>query len=102
MTERSTIVRKPFASSWCCSALRSEHVGRLLHAKLRRRAGHVPRWRRFDMLIRAEFIREADDPRIASYANVRDRDLAGRDDAFIIEGEVVVRMLLAPTSRFRP
>ncbi len=54
------------------------------------------------MFAGAVLIEEVDDPRIASYANVRDRDLAGRDDAFIVEGEVVVRMLLAASSRFRP
>jgi tRNA G18 (ribose-2'-O)-methylase SpoU len=43
-----------------------------------------------------------DDPRVAEFANIRDRDLAGRASAFIVEGEVVVRMLLSPTSLYRP
>ncbi len=37
---------------------------------------------------------DPDDPRIAVYRNVRDRDLAGRGDGFIAEGEVVIRHLL--------
>lgn len=35
-----------------------------------------------------------DDPRVAAYADVRDRDLRGREDAFIVESENVVRVLL--------
>jgi tRNA G18 (ribose-2'-O)-methylase SpoU len=54
------------------------------------------------MPTKAALIEDVDDPRIASYANVRDRDLAGREGTFIVEGEVVVRMLLARSSRFRP
>ena len=34
------------------------------------------------------------DPRVAAYADVRDRDLRGREDAFIVESENVVRVLL--------
>ncbi|MCX5571403.1 TrmH family RNA methyltransferase [Kaistia nematophila] len=34
------------------------------------------------------------DPRIAAYCHVRERDLVGRDDHFIAEGEVVLRTLL--------
>jgi tRNA G18 (ribose-2'-O)-methylase SpoU len=40
------------------------------------------------------FIDDADDPRIAPYCSVRERDLVGRDGLFIAEGEVVLRTLL--------
>lgn len=43
----------------------------------------------------------ADDPRIAGYRNIRDRDLARRDGLFIAEGKVVVRVLLE-AGRFEP
>lgn len=46
-------------------------------------------------------IDDPDDPRIAEYLSVRDRDLAGRGDRFIAEGDVVVRALLSPSSRFQ-
>jgi tRNA G18 (ribose-2'-O)-methylase SpoU len=36
-----------------------------------------------------------DDPRIAAYRNVRERDLVGREHLFIAEGEVVLRHLIA-------
>lgn len=39
-------------------------------------------------------IERADDPRIAAYRDVRDRDLRGREDAFVAEGDVVVRVLI--------
>lgn len=42
------------------------------------------------------------DPRIAVYAQVRERDLVGRMGGFIAEGEVVLRVLLGPSSRFQP
>ena len=42
-----------------------------------------------------------DDGRIAAYRGVRERDLTGRGDRFIAEGEVVVRLLLGPSSRAR-
>ena len=38
-------------------------------------------------------IEDPDDPRIAAYRNVRERDLVGRDGRFIAEGEVVLRVL---------
>jgi tRNA G18 (ribose-2'-O)-methylase SpoU len=41
------------------------------------------------------------DPRVAPYLHVRDRDLVGRGDGFIAEGEVVVRVLLSDASRCR-
>ena len=46
-------------------------------------------------------IEDADDPRIAGYRNIRDRDLARRDGLFIAEGKVVVRVLLE-AGRFEP
>jgi tRNA G18 (ribose-2'-O)-methylase SpoU len=42
------------------------------------------------------------DPRIAAYRAVRERDLVGRGDGFIAEGEVVLRVLLAPDARAKP
>ncbi|HEX3405638.1 MAG TPA: RNA methyltransferase, partial [Caulobacteraceae bacterium] len=41
------------------------------------------------------------DPRIAPYAAVRERDLVGRRDGFIAEGEVVLRVLLGAGARAR-
>ncbi|HEY1427020.1 MAG TPA: RNA methyltransferase [Caulobacteraceae bacterium] len=42
------------------------------------------------------------DPRIAPYVAVRERDLVGRGDGFIAEGEVVLRALLRAGARARP
>jgi tRNA G18 (ribose-2'-O)-methylase SpoU len=39
-------------------------------------------------------IDDPQDPRIASYRDVRERDLVGRDGMFIAEGEIVLRVLL--------
>ncbi len=39
-------------------------------------------------------IDDADDPRIAAYRDIRERDLVGRRGAFIAEGEVVLAMLV--------
>ena len=39
-------------------------------------------------------IERADDPRIAAYVGVRERDLIGRDGVFVAEGDVVVRVLI--------
>jgi tRNA G18 (ribose-2'-O)-methylase SpoU len=39
----------------------------------------------------AALIEDADDPRIAAYREVRERDLVGRGGGFIAEGEVVLR-----------
>lgn len=47
-------------------------------------------------------IEDPDDPRIASYRDVRERDLAGRKGLFMAEGEVVVRVLASTRSRFAP
>jgi tRNA G18 (ribose-2'-O)-methylase SpoU len=43
-----------------------------------------------DRLVR---IWDADDPRIAAYRNIRERDLAGRDGRFVAEGRVVLNVL---------
>jgi tRNA G18 (ribose-2'-O)-methylase SpoU len=39
-------------------------------------------------------IEHADDPRIATYLNIRDRELVGKANCFIAEGSVVLRKLL--------
>lgn len=44
---------------------------------------------------------DPDDPRAAPYRHVRERDLVGRDGAFIAEGEVVLGRLIA-SPRHRP
>ena len=44
-------------------------------------------------------ITDPDDPRIEAYRAVRERDLAGRENRFVAEGEVVLRVLLRQ-SRF--
>lgn len=46
-------------------------------------------------------IADPDDPRIAPYRAVRERDVAGRGERFIAEGEVVLRLLLSKRSRHR-
>lgn len=46
-------------------------------------------------------IGSADDPRIAGYRNIRDRDLAREDGLFIAEGKVVLRVLFE-SGRFEP
>lgn len=43
-----------------------------------------------------------DDPRVAAYSEIRERDLAGREGLFVAEGEVVLRTLLSGRSRFGP
>jgi tRNA G18 (ribose-2'-O)-methylase SpoU len=50
-------------------------------------------------LMPAIFINDPDDPRVAAYRNIRERDLTGREGLFIAEGEVVVRTLASPVSR---
>lgn len=45
-------------------------------------------------------ISSSDDPRIAPYCSVRERDLTGRQGRFIAEGEVVLNVMLA--SNYRP
>jgi tRNA G18 (ribose-2'-O)-methylase SpoU len=44
-------------------------------------------------------ITDPEDPRIAAYRDVRERDLLRRDGLFVVEGEVVLRVLLS-RSRF--
>lgn len=44
-------------------------------------------------------IHDRDDPRVAAYRDVRERDLVGRHGAFIAEGEVVLRLLAADGAR---
>lgn len=45
-------------------------------------------------------VTDAQDPRISAYANIRERDLVGRQDRFIAEGKVVLD-LVAASSRFQ-
>lgn len=40
-------------------------------------------------------IADADDPRIAAFRSIRERDLVGREGRFVAEGTVVLRMLAA-------
>ncbi len=42
-------------------------------------------------------IDDPDDPRIAAYRDIRERDLVGRDGRFVAEGRVVLAMLVAAT-----
>ena len=49
-------------------------------------------------------ISDSDDPRIAAFRSIRERDLVGREGRFVAEGTVVLRMLAAAhagTSGFR-
>ncbi|HEY0104225.1 MAG TPA: RNA methyltransferase [Brevundimonas sp.] len=47
-------------------------------------------------------IADPDDPRIAGFRNIRERDLTGRDGLFVAEGEVVLNVLLSGQSLCRP
>lgn len=49
--------------------------------------------------IRTETIVDPDDPRIAAYRDIKERDLAGRTGRFVAEGKVVLNVLLE--SRFK-
>ena len=49
-----------------------------------------------------QFVQDADDPRVAGYRDIRERDLTGREGLFVAEGEVVLRTLLSPASLCRP
>jgi tRNA G18 (ribose-2'-O)-methylase SpoU len=42
-------------------------------------------------------ITDPDDPRVAAYRDIRERDLVGRQGLFVAEGEVVLRVLLRST-----
>ncbi|GJE77016.1 23S rRNA (guanosine-2'-O-)-methyltransferase RlmB [Methylorubrum suomiense] len=44
---------------------------------------------------------DADDPRLAPYRAMRERDLVGRQGRFIVEGEVTLRLLFSRGARFR-
>src|SRR5258708_17018785 len=46
-------------------------------------------------------VTDREDPRIAPYQAVRERDLVGRRGEFIAEGEVVLRVLLGGAARCR-
>lgn len=43
-----------------------------------------------------------DDPRIAGFRDIRERDLTGRQGLFVAEGEVVLNVLTSPQSLCRP
>ena len=43
-----------------------------------------------------------DDPRIAGFRDIRERDLTGRQGLFVAEGEVVLNVLTSPPSLCRP
>lgn len=43
-----------------------------------------------------------DDPRIAGFRDIRERDLTGRAGLFVAEGEVVLNVLTSPASLCRP
>lgn len=45
-----------------------------------------------------QIIEDSDDPRIATYRNVRDQDIVGRLGSFVAEGSVVLRKLLQSAS----
>ena len=47
-------------------------------------------------------IADLDDPRVSLYAKVRERDLRGRGQSFVAEGDVVVHLLLSERSLHRP
>lgn len=44
-------------------------------------------------MVQVQAITDPDDPRIAAYRDVRERDLVGRQGQFVAEGEVVLRVL---------
>jgi tRNA G18 (ribose-2'-O)-methylase SpoU len=44
-------------------------------------------------------VEDPDDPRVAGFRDVRERDLTGRRGLFVAEGAVVLRALVAPGSR---
>ncbi len=47
-------------------------------------------------------INHPDDPRIAGFRDIRERDLTGRQGLFVAEGEVVLNVLTSPQSLCRP
>ncbi|WP_439471501.1 TrmH family RNA methyltransferase [Brevundimonas sp.] len=48
------------------------------------------------------FIERPDDPRIAGFRDIRERDLTGRQGLFVAEGEVVLRVLTSRHALCRP
>lgn len=47
-------------------------------------------------------IESPEDPRIAGFLDIRERDLTGRQGLFVAEGEVVLRVLTSPHALCRP
>ena len=47
-------------------------------------------------------VTDPDDPRVAAFRDIRERDLTGREGLFVAEGEVVVRVLASSASFCRP
>jgi tRNA G18 (ribose-2'-O)-methylase SpoU len=47
-------------------------------------------------------IDDPDDPRVATYRDIRERDLVGRKGLFVAEGAVVLNVLLSARARHRP
>jgi hypothetical protein len=47
-------------------------------------------------------IESPDDPRIAGFRDIRERDLTGRQGLFVAEGEVVLRVLTSRHALCRP
>ena len=47
-------------------------------------------------------IDDPDDPRIAGFRDIKERDLTGRQGLFVAEGEVVLNVLTSPQSLCRP
>ena len=47
-------------------------------------------------------IDDPQDPRVAAFRDIRERDLTGREGLFVAEGEVVLRVLASPASLCRP
>lgn len=48
------------------------------------------------------FVEHPDDPRVAGFRDIRERDLTGREGLFVAEGEVVLNVLASPRSLCRP
>jgi tRNA G18 (ribose-2'-O)-methylase SpoU len=46
-------------------------------------------------------VTDPEDPRIAPYRAIRERDVVGRGERFVAEGEVVLRLLLGPDCRHK-
>lgn len=47
-------------------------------------------------------VEDPDDPRVAAFRDIRERDLTGRQGLFVAEGEVVLNVLLSPQALCRP